>query len=923
MASLILGTVGTIIAGPFGGFIGSAIGGIIDAYLFTPSPPDVTGPKLEDTQATAADPGVPIPWLFGTDRIGAVIVQNSDLIETAHDKEVKSGKKSYTSTTYTYAITLAAMICEGPILGFGRIWADGNVIRGPRGDFTADTQAYRYNVAAYPYPAWYRLADRMYDPALCPWSLDPALNNASATRWTLDGSGNLVVADAAAQTAALANYDIIYWQDLDTNYYHPLASQVAYDPTGSVVGPDGTIYTGGNTPPDPNTGGSGGGGLYRTWNDYYNLHAALNDFSPLAVLGFQNPDNLTFYRGTDDQPADATLTAQRGTAIPGYVNRAYIMMENFQLEDFGNRLPSLTFEACRFENETITSTIDSVMARAGVPQTYYDTADLPTTGLDAFLPGYTVNRRTSARKALEPALSAFRVDVAEIGTELKFRPRNRVAEHVVDYLDLRARPANSTGGDEPLIKIITKDQRELPRTVEIVFKDIEKDYQQNSARYQRTQTLNDHLGSTSTAVIVYPYFAKVWAVEALRDAWLQKNVEFSLPYEYLKVSPSDIITIITDIVIGTENGLNVIASLTIKIGEMRLGRNGVLDCKGTLTGSAFYDPDEAYYNNIVNENNYVSTADNDSVGLTRFVLLDLAPLSEAEILYGFYVAGSDFNSNAWGGADVLQSTDGGVNYNAIATIGAAAAIGTVTTGTLSTIDFSRMEYTTDIIVTLDSAQAQIFSITPDQLFNEFGNMALIGNEIVCFTDATYLGGRQFRLYGAWARGLKDTENTAHGANESFVLLDGAVVNSAANLANINIALLYKPVTIGNTDALTPSTPGTHTGKRLVPFSPAMVAGTRDGSNNLTITWVREDRLYYSWIDNSDIPLSESSLSFEVDILDAPAGSVLRTIVVTAETASYTSAEQTTDGLTPGDLINMNVYQISSAVGRGKPAQELI
>jgi hypothetical protein len=1260
MASLVLGTIGTNLFGAFGGFIGSAVGGIIDAYLFTPDPQDVEGPRLEDNQATSADAGVPIPWVFGADRIGGVIIQTSDIIETRNVEELTAGKKSYKSITYTYSMTLAAMMCEGPILGLGRIWADGNLLRGPREDFIADTQTYRYNVGAFPYPAWYRenepffprTQSRMFEPELLPWSLDPALGNeryytyfegtpfevTEYTRYQLrdDGSGGLSsFFNPLTYAQALEDRKIIYWQDDDTGYMLPLAETVAYDPLGSVVGPDGEVYLDGNLPPDPNgveggyyewsrpfrgtysidgnatydtsnneqMGGSfntlygcvkwstldsasnpiipptselqnyyglgeppvtnstpptntypsykirdladfpfaadntsvvaatgldaaifqytfgftstagffgygvtmgasgyfnnpvnqytetytvhgtsvidlatvvlpitvnnpnnkqwtneeileqsakgylvvylsffaslqddfqddgvvsmtylcyfevlvnGGwrtvfttaGGLdeigqgfpesrnvseagwyrlprgttawrtrnsmptcpvdyyhptnsggrksgsqvgmergasagwsvsgmsaappipppsfaYRTWDDYYNLHAALNDFSPLAVLGFQNPDNLIFYRGTDDQPSDPTLSMQRGMDVPGYVNRAYLMMENFQLENFGNRAPSLTFEAVRYEEESISTTIDAVMARAGVPDTNYDITSLPSTGLDSFLPGYSVSRRTSARKVLEPPLNAFRVDVAEIGTQLKFRPRNRAADHVVDYLDLRARPSGSSGRDEALIKIISKDPRELPRTVEILFKDIERDYQQNSARYQRTQTVNDHLGSNSTAVVVYPYFAKVWALESLREAWLHKIVEFTLPYEYLKVSPTDIITIVTDVVIGTEAGLDVVASLTVKIDQVRVGRNGVLDFTGTLTGSTFYNPDEAYYNKIVNENNYVSSADNGVPSVSRFVLLDLPPLNEVDVLYGFYYATSDFNSTAWSGSVVLQSTDGGVNYDVIAVSPIAAAIGTVTTGTLSTIDCSKLEIDTDIIVTLDSVQAQIFSTTVDEMLNDYGNLALIGNELVCFTDVTYLGSRQFRLFGAWSRGLKNTENSVHTVEETFVLLNGAVRDYAADFSKVNIELLYKPVSNGISEALTPSSPRTHTGERLKPFSPVMVEGTRDGSDNLTITWVRRDRLYHSWIDNADLPLSENSLAFEVDILDAPDGAVLRTISSSVESATYTAAEQTTDGLTPGNLVDLRLYQISEAVGRGNPTEELI
>lgn len=62
-------------------------------------------------------------------------------------------------------------------------------------------------------------------------------------------------------------------------------------------------------------------------------------------------------------------------------------------------------------------------------------------------------------------------------------------------------------------------------------------------------------------------------------------------------------------------------------------------------------------------------------------------------------------------------------------------------------------------------------------------------------------------------------------------------------------------------------------------------------------------------------MSESPLKFDVEFLNG-GGIVVRTKTVTTETVSYTAAEQTTDGLTPGNLVRMKIYQISATVGRG-------
>jgi len=65
-----------------------------------------------------------------------------------------------------------------------------------------------------------------------------------------------------------------------------------------------------------------------------------------------------------------------------------------------------------------------------------------------------------------------------------------------------------------------------------------------------------------------------------------------------------------------------------------------------------------------------------------------------------------------------------------------------------------------------------------------------------------------------------------------------------------------------------------------------------------------------------VPLGESSQAYEVDIRNAGDTATLRTIKATTPTVSYTAAQQTTDGLTPGNPVVLRVFQISATVGRG-------
>jgi hypothetical protein len=71
-----------------------------------------------------------------------------------------------------------------------------------------------------------------------------------------------------------------------------------------------------------------------------------------------------------------------------------------------------------------------------------------------------------------------------------------------------------------------------------------------------------------------------------------------------------------------------------------------------------------------------------------------------------------------------------------------------------------------------------------------------------------------------------------------------------------------------------------------------------------------------------VPLDEPSEAYELDVLDG--ATVVRTIAgLSSPTAPYSAAEQTADFGAPQSSVAVNVYQISSRVGRGFPGQATV
>ena len=141
MASLVLGAVGAAIGyamGPLtflgmtstslGWSIGSTIGSLIGG-----GGGSITqyGPRLGDLKVQASTHGAPIPKVYGAMRLAGNMIWSKPILETKHKKSSGGkggGGQKVTTVTYTYSQTFAIGICEGPIVGVRKIWANGELI---------------------------------------------------------------------------------------------------------------------------------------------------------------------------------------------------------------------------------------------------------------------------------------------------------------------------------------------------------------------------------------------------------------------------------------------------------------------------------------------------------------------------------------------------------------------------------------------------------------------------------------------------------------------------------------------------------------------------------------------------------------------------------------------------------------------------
>ncbi len=124
MAQVILGGVGGIVGGGVGRAIGAALGGVVDRGIVGAlSPTRQVGPRLETLKIQTTAEGTPMACVFGRARVTGQVIWAARFLERRNSSG--GGKGGPRTVDYAYSLSFAVALCEGPIDGVGRVWADG------------------------------------------------------------------------------------------------------------------------------------------------------------------------------------------------------------------------------------------------------------------------------------------------------------------------------------------------------------------------------------------------------------------------------------------------------------------------------------------------------------------------------------------------------------------------------------------------------------------------------------------------------------------------------------------------------------------------------------------------------------------------------------------------------------------------------
>jgi len=604
---------------------------------------------------------------------------------------------------------------------------------------------------------------------------------------------------------------------------------------------------------------------------------------------------LRIYLGTSTQNVDSLIDASLGDDAIAYRNRCYIVFEDLPLEEYGNQLPQVSIEVVTSGTVAsplpvnLSTILDYVCTTSGLESSQVDLDAIELMELDTTSPiaGYVIDRTKSPKQVIEQLQQAFQFHAVEAEGKLKFLPYELPSVAAISKSQLATSEYKSTRPQQNYQQERVADL-ELPQQISLSFIDIYRKYQTSIVRARR---VGNPMGENNPQVVLPIAFtsskAQEIAEKILNLIWLRrKSYQFTLPPQYLYLEPGDVLSL------PLSSGIQ-----RVQISKMSIGANFLIQIEAIAYDGNFL---------IVSEPATPDSPDPPEILGTSTInlkVLDIPLVQDSDSDNGLYLAGDTLG--VWRGASIYISRNAGSSWQFAKNLELPSTIGVCNTvlgsGSGATVS-----------VTIRSGELE--SVSPEDLANG-ENTALIGNAIIRFQTATLTATNTYTLSGI-LQGKRGTEwaTGGHGADELFVLLSDYLERVDGLTSDIGLPLQFKAIT-GDQD-LTDVSPISITpaGNSLKPYSVVNPAATKDATGKVQITWQRRDRKAGEATTYDNLPLSETSESYEVDIMNG--STVVRTLTSSTPFVDYSTANQVTDFGSLQTTITVRIYQLSALVGRG-------
>ena len=464
----------------------------------------------------------------------------------------------------------------------------------------------------------------------------------------------------------------------------------------------------------------------RIWADGKLLRGEAGDFKV--------PTEFRFYAGDETQLVDPLIGSVEGIdATPAYRGMAIAVFENLELGEFGNRIPFLTFEVVA----DLTTTVGAVLN---------DVAD-GTIDCRVLSPiaGYAAIGRSIA-DAIAPLMEAFVIDLVDEGVVLRSPlDESRVAVEE-DQLG-----SSAEGKSAARMEREQSSASSLPASVLVTYYDAARDYLIGQAR-------SDLVDQSATEekielpAVVQTSDARAIAEQVMARRWAQRDkLVLRLPPKFIELQPGAVLDVPGSPVRWQVTG-STIDGMAVLLELKPEWRSHAL--VAAEAGRALPSSD------VVMEH----------VTLGLVELPDLT--GSASSTPTVYLAATT-SAAVWKRLPVEISNDqfaiGCRTAPRKSVLGTADALGAGPTDGIDTVNSIEVEL-------IDPSQWLVSC--DDDALAAGANLALIGDELLQFSDVTAISPGRFRL-SKLLRGRFATEaaTSTHASGELFLLIEASALQA--------------------------------------------------------------------------------------------------------------------------------------------------
>ncbi|WP_417621163.1 phage tail protein [Parasphingorhabdus sp.] len=555
-----------------------------------------------------------------------------------------------------------------------------------------------------------------------------------------------------------------------------------------------------------------------------------------AAGDFKTETQFSFHAGCEDQLVDGLMaSAEAAGGTPAYRGYGLAVFGDMDLAEYGNRIPSLTFEVMADDGSIMIADIIADISGQRIALSAGE-------AVIGFAAGGE-DRQAALRSLTDSIPLSFSSDpdaIDHIAAEV------RAGADIATALTIDSDVVHAAGNQEiaPL-KQHTASAAAAPRQMSVRYYDPARDYQAGIQSAFRPGTGRlAHVREFPAAITADG--AKTIARSALWSEYDGRStLSFSVPLRGTIYRPGMLTKF------EAFPGLWRIRQCEMRSGFVQLSLTRARAIRGlTLVGSE--------------EGRIIADSDLRA-GVTRLVLVDLpfaldAPAAVSDSARLYAAAAGDIG---WRNAQLFASGSDGTPGEYIGQIPAPTIMG-VASAALGSANAALVDRLNHIDVDLQhSAMALRHADDPQLLAGS--NIAMIGQEIIQFGKALSLGNGRYRL-SRLLRGLGGTEAeiTRHSVGEAFVLLDAGSmleIGSAAYMP-FSPAELFA---LGRDDGVPVFAAIATPGRALMPWSPVHAKWHFLDNGDLEIGWTRRSRGGVIWADHIDVPLAEEVEKYRVEL----------------------------------------------------------